>query len=146
MSHQLRLGLFASMLLAAFGLAHAQQPNPLEKSLRDIAAEFKKGRDDNANKLAVAAAKNIEEISDLMELFRPVNKGGLGIGTKLKALAKAPNAKDATELGHLSRRHGGADDRQGSGEKRRRRQDAESVARPRGAVARRQPRSGQGRR
>src|ERR1017187_6875243 len=54
------------------------------KTMADL---FKKGDTDSARKLAAATSKDpmlIDEITDLMHLYRPTNKGGLGIETALK--------------------------------------------------------------
>jgi hypothetical protein len=63
-------------------------------TVRKIADQIKLKDDAGAKKTATAAAKNIEELSDLMHMFRPRNKGGLGIGEK----AMANPTKDGLEV------------------------------------------------
>lgn len=93
------LAIFAG--LQSPGDSYAQGAGDLPAEIKKIAAALKKGDTDGAKKLAAATAKNvklIEEMSDLMHMFRPVDKGGLGIEKNLKKLA----VKDAQDLGNLS--------------------------------------------
>ena len=62
------------------------QPMPpvkkdLPTNIKEIAELFKRGEIKEAQRLAALAAQDIEEISDLMHMYRPRNKGGLGWGT-----------------------------------------------------------------
>ncbi|MBI3821745.1 MAG: hypothetical protein HY289_03590 [Planctomycetes bacterium] len=70
--------------------------------VKKIAGEIKKGNAAEAKKLSAATVKNnklIDEMSDLMHMYRPTDKGGLGIENDLK---KA-NAKNAEEVANLVR-------------------------------------------
>lgn len=108
MTSKLHRWLVASMIAAALGLAYtsspsqANQPNAIEKSIKEIAGEFAKGKEEAARKLAIACAKKIDDLPDLMEMFKPEKKGGLGIEAKLKGLEKVANAKIAAEVSPLS--------------------------------------------
>jgi hypothetical protein len=78
--------------------AYALGDKDLQKTVKDIAAAFKKGNAEEATKMAVKSAKGIAEVADLMEMYRPVNKGGLGLENNLKK----PTVKNAEELGNLA--------------------------------------------
>jgi hypothetical protein len=105
MTSCLRAPLFAMTLTALLGLtyistsASSEGGDELPAVVKKIAASIKKGDVDGARKLAKATAANpklIEEIPDLMHMYRPTDKGGLGIE---KALKKT-TAKEADELGN----------------------------------------------
>jgi hypothetical protein len=85
---------------AVCGLVYVSGPsraNEGEKELAGavgkIAAAIQSGDSAGAKKLAEASAKKIDEVSDLMHLFRPRSKGGLGWGSK----ASKPDASDGLE-------------------------------------------------
>ncbi|MSQ94398.1 MAG: hypothetical protein EXR98_07560 [Gemmataceae bacterium] len=87
-------------LLQASADSYAQGGDELPAVVKKIAAALKKGDADAAKKLTTATAKNvklIDEISDLMHMYRPVDKGGLGIESSLKK-ATAKNAEDLANL------------------------------------------------
>src|ERR1022692_2963945 len=98
-----RVGLAAVLLLAGFGLIVLSGPSKAEvgkdlpTTVKGIAVEIKKGNDAGAKKMATAAAKGIDEISDLMHMYRPTDKGGLGIEAMLKK-ATPKNAEEAANL------------------------------------------------
>ena len=64
-------------------------------SVKAIADLIKSGKTDDAKKAAAKAAKGIEDLPDLMDMFKSVAKGGLDIENDLK---KA-DPKKAAELG-----------------------------------------------
>jgi hypothetical protein len=92
------LAMFALIYLSGPSYAHGQ--DDLAQTVKKIAVAINKGDNDGAKKLAAATAKNaklIDEISDLMHMYRPKDKGGLGIEKALKN----PAPTDAQELGNL---------------------------------------------
>ncbi len=93
-----RLLLFVGIFATVVGYSYAQPDPAIEKAVNDVAGEFKAGKDDAARKKAIAAAKNIEELDDLMRLFGPTKKNGLNIGANLMNLPKNP--KNVEDLGH----------------------------------------------
>jgi hypothetical protein len=107
MTTKARIWLAGITLVAGFGLIYvstptqaAAQAKDLPSAVKDIAAEIKNGKADAAKKLAAATAKNvklIDEISDLMHMYRPSSKGGLEIENNLKKAT----VKNAVELGNL---------------------------------------------
>lgn len=99
-----RVSLIGFTVAALLGLTLASASSSMEggdelpATVKKIAAAYKKGDADAAKKLAAATAKNvklIEEIPDLMHMYRPLDKGGLGIEKALKKL----EVKDAAEIG-----------------------------------------------
>lgn len=90
MTTKLRLTLASVLLAAALGLicASTAMSGGADKSVVDaitkIAEAAEKGDDAAAKKLAMKASsmKEIEDNSDLMHLFKPRNKGGLGWGSQ----------------------------------------------------------------
>lgn len=108
MTTKTRIGIAGIALVAAFGLIYVSQATSAEggddlgKIVKDIAKSIKKGDNDAAKKLAAATAKNpklIDEIPDLMHMYRPSDKGGLNIENDLKKAT----AKNADELANLVR-------------------------------------------
>lgn len=100
MTTQVRL-LIAGVTLAGLlglvyvsGPVHAAQDGDVPATIKKIGAMIQKGDDAGAKKAAAAAGKKIEELGDLMHMFRPRNKGGLGVGEK----AGANPAKDGIEV------------------------------------------------
>lgn len=92
----LTLASVATFILTAGNSQASLLGEDLPAVVKKIAAEIGAGKADQAKKLAEAAAKNkklIEEISDLMHMYRPSDKGGLNIEADLKK-ASAANAKD----------------------------------------------------
>ena len=74
---------------AVCGLVYVSSPSQanegdkdLEASVKKIAGAIKSGDTAGAKKMAEASAKKIDEVSDLMHLFR-TRKGGLGYGSKV---------------------------------------------------------------
>ena len=59
----------------------ADKKRDLQIIVKRIAAEIKNGNADEAKKMALAAAKDIDEVADLMRLYRNREKGGLGWGS-----------------------------------------------------------------
>ncbi len=110
---------FASVILAAaIGLlcaSNAMSGGPdknVAAAVAKVAEALKKGDADGAAKLAAKAAamKEFDDVSDLMHLFKPRNKGGMGWGPtegknaakdglekKIQDYAKAVNATDAAD-------------------------------------------------
>ena len=87
MTTKVRMMIAGTALAAVFGLLSMSAPShaggkDLKATVMKIADAIKKGDDAGAKKMAKDAAKGIEDISDLMHLFRPRNKGGLGVGSK----------------------------------------------------------------
>jgi hypothetical protein len=101
MTTQFRTWIAGLMLAAVFGLIFISGPSAaqgkkkeVDVAVKEIAEELKKGNKAAAKKLADETAKNLDEISDMMHLFRPRNKGGLGVGS-----TPLPNpAKDGIEV------------------------------------------------
>lgn len=100
MTTKVRMMIAGVTLVAVFALvsltgpSYAQGGKDLKSSVAKVADAIKKGDKDGAAKLAKDAAKGIEDIGDLMHLFKPRNKGGLGVGSK-----PGPNtAKDGIEF------------------------------------------------
>ena len=104
MTTSLRAPLTSIALAAVFGLTYistcsAEVGDDLPAIVKKIAASFQKGDVAGAKKLAAATAKNekiIDDIPDLMHMYRPADKGGLEIEKRLKK----PAVKDAEELGN----------------------------------------------
>jgi hypothetical protein len=105
MNTKSRIGLAVVLAMTGFGLivlsgpSQAEVGEDLPKVVKKIAAELKKGNDAGAKKMAVAAARKIDEISELMHMYRPEDKDGLG----LEAALKNATPKNAEELGNLTR-------------------------------------------
>src|SRR5262245_23251755 len=95
---------FAGIVLAAvIGLiclsepSQAAQDKDLNSVVVKIADAIKKGDNDAAKKMAAAAVEDkklVEQINDIMHMFKPRNKGGMGVG--LKPLMNP--AKDGIEV------------------------------------------------
>ena len=68
--------------------------NPYCKSPTSSPKEIRKAPKKGAAKVAAG----LEEVLDLMDLYRPVAKGGMGLEQKLKILAKKAAFKDAEEV------------------------------------------------
>jgi hypothetical protein len=88
MTTKVRIWVASAMLAAMLGLAFVSSPSAaqgkkkeVDVAVKEIADELKKGNKAAAKKMADDAAKNLDEISDMMHLFRPRNKGGLGVGS-----------------------------------------------------------------
>jgi hypothetical protein len=64
------------------GQGNAAQDPGLKDGVLKIAAAVKKGDTSGADKQAAALAKKVEDLGDLMELFKPRDKGGIGVGPK----------------------------------------------------------------
>lgn len=88
MTAKLRYSIAGITLMALLGLVYVSVPafgqdgKDIPATVKKIAELIKKKDDDGAKKMATGAAKNIEELGDLMHMFRPRNKGGLGVGEK----------------------------------------------------------------
>ena len=100
MTTKVRMCVAGVMLAAVFGLTSMSGPSfgqgkkDVDVVVKEMADELKKGDKAKAKKLADDAAKNLDEISDMMHLFRPRNKGGLGVGRN----PLANPAKDGIEV------------------------------------------------
>jgi hypothetical protein len=105
MMRKSRIGLAAVLTTTGFGFiclagtSEANYGDDLGKTVKKIAAEIKKGNEASAKKMAKAAVLKIDELSEIMHLYRPTDKEGLGIENELKK----PTAKDGAELGNLVR-------------------------------------------
>ena len=88
MTKKVRLGIAGVLLVATIGLVSMSGPSyaggdkDLAETVKKIGATIGKGDATGATKAATTAAKKIEETSDLMHLYRPRSKGGLGWGSK----------------------------------------------------------------
>ncbi len=107
MTTKIRMGIAGITFLMMAGLVYtasasfALEGADLPKTVKDIAAAFKKGDAAGAKKLAAATAKNpklIDDIGDLMLMYRPSDKGGLGLENSLKKAT----LKNADELAYLT--------------------------------------------
>ena len=103
MTTNVRLGIAGIALVAVSGLIYvsgptqAAQDKDMKVTVQKIADEIKKGNEGNAKKLAAAAAKDkalVDEITDVMHMFKKRDKLGLGAG--IKPLANP--AKDGIEV------------------------------------------------
>ena len=75
----------AAAVLAVAGLVYAAgagEGGGLKGDVRKIAAALKKGDKAGAEMQAKATAKKVEELADLMHLFKLRTKQGLGVGEK----------------------------------------------------------------
>ena len=101
MTTKIRIWVAGFTLAAVAGLigmseaSYVEGDKDLKSTVAKIADALKAGDKDLAKKLAVAAAKNIDEIGDVMHMFRPREKGGMGIGPKTFGTNKA---KDGIEI------------------------------------------------
>ena len=101
MNKKIRLSIASVLLLAAFGVfcasgfSFANVGDDIEKAVKSVAAEFSKGKPEDAKKVAVKAAKAIDDVDKLMEMY---GKGGMQIDAKLKKVT----VKNAAELGNLT--------------------------------------------
>ena len=99
MSTKIRLCLTAVILVATFALVYtsgassAQGPKDLQETVKSIADELKKGNAVVARNQAVVAAKGIEDVDDLMYLYKSMN---------LTKRLKNPNVNNAQEIGNLT--------------------------------------------
>src|SRR5687767_13005614 len=94
-------GITLVMVLSLISLSGQTEAAQGEKDLKVVVQKIgdaiKKGDRETAKKIAAAAVKNkdlVEEMSDIMHMFRPRNKGGMGIGN----IALANPAKDGIEV------------------------------------------------
>src|SRR5262249_37581826 len=100
MTTKVRMCVAGVMLAAVLGLISMSGPSfgqgkkDVDVVVKEMADELKKGDKAKAKKLADDAAKNLDETSDMMHLFRPRNKGGLGVGRN----PLANPAKDGIEV------------------------------------------------
>jgi len=101
MTAKLRLFIASTVLAAVVGLVFLSGPSQaagdnekIKAHVHKIADLIKKKDDKGAAKLAVEANKSIDELSELMKMFKTRNKEGLGIGVK----ALANPSKDGIEI------------------------------------------------
>jgi hypothetical protein len=85
MTMQVRMWLTALAFVAVLGLtatasAFVQGDSKEIAAVKKVADVFKKGKAEDTKKAAAEAAKMFDEISELMALFRPRNKHGMGWG------------------------------------------------------------------
>jgi hypothetical protein len=91
MTTKVRLAIASVMLAATLALASSATSGGPEKAVgaavEKIGDAIKKGDADATKKLAAKASgmKEIEDNADLMHLFKPRNKGGMGWGSKAGA-------------------------------------------------------------
>jgi hypothetical protein len=64
------------------GQGGAAQDAALKDGVLKVAATLKKGDSAAADKQATDLAKKVEDLADLMELFKTRAKGGIGVGSK----------------------------------------------------------------
>ena len=117
MTMQVRLWLATATFAAGLGLvsvsasAVVQGDKEHQEIVKKIADEVKKGNAAGAKKIAEAGAKKFDEVADLMHLYRPRNKGGMGWGStaganpatdglekKIQEFAKAVPANVAAQV------------------------------------------------
>ncbi len=100
MTTKVRMMIAGVTLVAVFALVSMSGPSyagggkDLKSAVAKVAEAIKKGDNDGAAKLAKDTAKGIEDIGDLMHLFKPRTKQGLGVGSK-KVVSN--DAKDGIE-------------------------------------------------
>jgi hypothetical protein len=88
MRKQLCMGSAAIALLVMAGWVYvagsgsAGEASPLKGGVLKIAAAIQKGDMASADTQALALAKKVEDLGDLMELFKKRDKGGIGVGLK----------------------------------------------------------------
>lgn len=88
MKMKVQVWLTCAMLAALTGLiyvtgpTYAQGEKEPDVAAKKIIAAIKAGKLADAKKIAVDSAKLIEETSEIMHLYRPRSKGGLGWGSK----------------------------------------------------------------
>jgi hypothetical protein len=89
MTSKVRLWAAGATIAAVVGLVYLSGPSlanegdkDLPETVKKIATEIKKGNAAGAKTMSEAAAKKIEDTAELMHLFRPHSKGGLGWGGK----------------------------------------------------------------
>jgi hypothetical protein len=89
MISKIRIWIAGVTLVAAISLVFLSGPSyaggekDLRASVQKIADAIKKGNREEAKKLAAAVAKDkdlVDEIGAVMHMFRPRNKGGMGVG------------------------------------------------------------------
>jgi hypothetical protein len=91
-------GITLAAIAGLIGMSEAsfvEGEKDIKGTVAKIADALKAGDKETAKKLATAAAKNIDEIGDVMHMFRPREKGGMGIGPKVFGTNKA---KDGIEI------------------------------------------------
>ncbi len=99
MTTKIRLWFACATLVAVLGYvsfagtSNAGDAKDIKGSIAKIAELIQKGDDAGAKKSAAALAKGTEEIGDIMHMFRPRSKGGMGFG---KTAGTNP-AKDGLE-------------------------------------------------
>ena len=104
MTMKLRMWIAGATVTAILGLAYLSSPvyaagdKDIEKSVKAVADLFKNGKTEDAKKLAAKTAKGIEDLPDLMDMFKPTAKGGLNIENDLKK----PDLKKAVQLGNVT--------------------------------------------
>ena len=74
--------LAASAWVVVAGPGSAGQANTLKDGVLKIAAAVKKGDTASADVQAAALAKKVDDLDDLMHLFKKRDKGGIGLGAK----------------------------------------------------------------
>ncbi len=101
MASKIRMWVACATLAAVLGFvsfagtSNAGGAKDLKGTVAKIGEMIQKGDNAGAAKSAAAIAKATEEVGDVMHLFRPRNKGGLGFGTK--AIGNNP-IKDGIEV------------------------------------------------
>jgi hypothetical protein len=85
MTMQVRMWLTALSFFAVIGLVSGSavllQDSAEQATIKKLADVVKKGKADDTKKAVAEAAKKFDEISDLMHMYRPRNKGGMGWGS-----------------------------------------------------------------
>jgi cytochrome c556 len=100
MSAKFRVMFVVMTLVAVLGLIYLSTPSyaggevDIKATVKQIAEAIKKGDHDGAKKIAATSAKKIDEIHDVMHLFKTRKQKGLGVGEK----AGANPAKDGIEV------------------------------------------------
>ncbi len=101
MATKIRLWIACATIVAVVGFvtfastSNAGDAKDMKGSIAKIGEMIQKGDDAGAKKTAAALAKGADELGDIMHMFRPRNKGGMGFG---KVAVGANPAKDGLEV------------------------------------------------
>ena len=100
MATKIRLWVACATLVAVLGFvaftgtSDAGDAKAIRGAVAKIGEQIQKGDDAGAKKAAAATAKSAAEVGDVMHMFRPRSKGGMGFGEK----AGSNPAKDGIEV------------------------------------------------
>lgn len=84
MTMQVRMWLTALSFFAVVGLvsgsAYLLQDTPEQTAVKKLSDVIQKGKAEDTKKAVAETLKKFDEVSDLMHMYRPRNKGGMGWG------------------------------------------------------------------